>query len=661
MPLSLSADVVVPVGVGVLVAVVAAIVLVIGLQRRIDDAPTPTHDDWTREHVGEVAAPSTPKAPPKRTVAEAVAARHGNTDPFPVVSALARADASNAAGQGAGEPVDGRPRANSPGPSGNGAGAARVGSQRSADGARPLPVVAAGANAAAKPPVAGRPRHAAAADPGAVSAAAADSVADAAGAAPRPVTTAGGAAPGQAPHVVPGHARHHRPTDDGDDSTSRSDPLGAGTSDHVGPGADPRSAAAEPQAGSVPDPRSAVAESQAASSVPGPGSAGVQAQAGPVPDSRPAATEPQDGPGPAVVQQPQADPVPGPRFAVAQPQTGSVPDARSGEVRPQAGPVADLRSAAVPQARPDASPVPCETEHPTDGPTGVPAPPPDSVVGQRPEPPDPAVDNRHDAAAHMSTRPEAVCPDRPENGAGSISAESTPGVPAPDNMLGARRADQQHGSSGATSPMAATPPMTDAAASHSTAGERGPHDVVGKAIQPESAAAGLAAGSGQPADHRLNGAGRPTAGTGSPTRDGGDAADPAVGESQPVDHRPVIGGSEPASTAGSSHSVAAAVAQVLAARAAAQTPDADRRGDARDRLLAVLLDDPLRAVGAAVDLQDCQERIDRLAATVHDERSRLGDVLARLARSGLRPDQLARLSGLSDAEVAEFLRRGIGG
>jgi hypothetical protein len=115
---------------------------------------------------------------------------------------------------------------------------------------------------------------------------------------------------------------------------------------------------------------------------------------------------------------------------------------------------------------------------------------------------------------------------------------------------------------------------------------------------------------------------------------------------------------ELATTAGSSQSVAAAVAQVLAARAAAQVPEGDRRGDARDRLLAVLLDDPMRAVGAAVDLQDCQERLDRLAASLQDERGRLGDVLGRLARSGLRPDQLARLSGLSDVEVAELLRRG---
>jgi hypothetical protein len=134
---------------------------------------------------------------------------------------------------------------------------------------------------------------------------------------------------------------------------------------------------------------------------------------------------------------------------------------------------------------------------------------------------------------------------------------------------------------------------------------------------------------------------------------------PVVNVPEPAlapDRHPVA--DEPAPSAGSSHSVAAAVAQVLAARAAAHAPEGDRRGDARDRLLAVLLDDPMRAVGAAVDLQDCQERLDRLAASLQDERGRLGDVLGRLARSGLRPDQLARLSGLSDTEVAELLRRG---
>jgi hypothetical protein len=109
--------------------------------------------------------------------------------------------------------------------------------------------------------------------------------------------------------------------------------------------------------------------------------------------------------------------------------------------------------------------------------------------------------------------------------------------------------------------------------------------------------------------------------------------------------------------AGSSRNVGNAVAHVLAARAAAPSPVPDRRGDARDRLLSVLLDDPLRAVGATVDLQDCQERMDRLTGALNDERARLRDVLGRLAHSGLRADQLARLSGLSDSEVAELLRR----
>ncbi|MBA3906082.1 MAG: hypothetical protein H0X35_05260, partial [Pseudonocardiales bacterium] len=85
----------------------------------------------------------------------------------------------------------------------------------------------------------------------------------------------------------------------------------------------------------------------------------------------------------------------------------------------------------------------------------------------------------------------------------------------------------------------------------------------------------------------------------------------------------------------------------------------DRRGDARDRLLAALLDDPRDAVGAVVDLQDCQERMDRLTGALTEERGRLRDVLGRLARSGLRVNQLARLSGLSDGDVADLLRRNI--
>jgi hypothetical protein len=79
------------------------------------------------------------------------------------------------------------------------------------------------------------------------------------------------------------------------------------------------------------------------------------------------------------------------------------------------------------------------------------------------------------------------------------------------------------------------------------------------------------------------------------------------------------------------------------------------RGDARDRLLAVLLDDPVRAVGAAVELEACRRQLDRLTDAVRHERHVLGSVLARLAEAGLAPDQLARLSGLSDEELRSLL------
>jgi hypothetical protein len=77
--------------------------------------------------------------------------------------------------------------------------------------------------------------------------------------------------------------------------------------------------------------------------------------------------------------------------------------------------------------------------------------------------------------------------------------------------------------------------------------------------------------------------------------------------------------------------------------------------DARDRLLAVLLDDPERAVGAAVELETCLRELDRLSDAVRTSRVALRDVLHRLAAAGLRPDQLARLAKLPQAEVEELL------
>jgi hypothetical protein len=77
--------------------------------------------------------------------------------------------------------------------------------------------------------------------------------------------------------------------------------------------------------------------------------------------------------------------------------------------------------------------------------------------------------------------------------------------------------------------------------------------------------------------------------------------------------------------------------------------------DARDRLLAVLLDDPERAVGAADELETCLHELDRLTDAVRTGRAALRDVLHRLAAAGLRPDQLARLARLPENEVRELL------
>jgi hypothetical protein len=77
--------------------------------------------------------------------------------------------------------------------------------------------------------------------------------------------------------------------------------------------------------------------------------------------------------------------------------------------------------------------------------------------------------------------------------------------------------------------------------------------------------------------------------------------------------------------------------------------------DARDRLLAVLLDDPERAVGAAVELEACLGELDRLSDAVRTGRVALRGVLHRLAAAGLRPDQLARLARMPQAEVQELL------
>jgi hypothetical protein len=103
-------------------------------------------------------------------------------------------------------------------------------------------------------------------------------------------------------------------------------------------------------------------------------------------------------------------------------------------------------------------------------------------------------------------------------------------------------------------------------------------------------------------------------------------------------------------TAGSGTPLAAALNRALTNR---PTP----RGDARDRLLAVLLDDPVRTVGAAAALEASSAQLSRLTAAVTHERDVLGVHLSRLAAAGLQPEQLASLAGLPAAEIRDLLAR----
>jgi hypothetical protein len=121
---------------------------------------------------------------------------------------------------------------------------------------------------------------------------------------------------------------------------------------------------------------------------------------------------------------------------------------------------------------------------------------------------------------------------------------------------------------------------------------------------------------------------------------------------------------------GSGRDVGAAVSQAFVARAAAarrasvpepagEPPERAEqvpvRADARDRLLAVLLADPVRAVGAATELEASRQQLDRLSEAMRHERVALAGALNRLAAAGLAPEQLARLAGLPVDEVRALL------
>lgn len=120
---------------------------------------------------------------------------------------------------------------------------------------------------------------------------------------------------------------------------------------------------------------------------------------------------------------------------------------------------------------------------------------------------------------------------------------------------------------------------------------------------------------------------------------------------------------------GSSEPVSFAVRQALAARAVQRArgrPDVPDLAaddvppalpDARDRLLAVLLSDPVTALGATTEVDDARARIDQLGDVLRRRRADLATAVHRLHASGLTGEQIGRLSGLDGDDVREILEQ----
>ncbi|GAA4965227.1 hypothetical protein WHI96_03015 [Pseudonocardia tropica] len=86
--------------------------------------------------------------------------------------------------------------------------------------------------------------------------------------------------------------------------------------------------------------------------------------------------------------------------------------------------------------------------------------------------------------------------------------------------------------------------------------------------------------------------------------------------------------------------------------AGARTPAA---GDARDRLLGVLLEDPARAVDATERLDDTRDRIAELDEVLRRRRDDLAGAVRHLHECGLDPAQIGRLSGMAVDDVRTIL------
>jgi hypothetical protein len=103
---------------------------------------------------------------------------------------------------------------------------------------------------------------------------------------------------------------------------------------------------------------------------------------------------------------------------------------------------------------------------------------------------------------------------------------------------------------------------------------------------------------------------------------------------------------------------AAAVPAQRTGLATSAPPEAavrDPAPDLRDRLVAVLLADHEAAVDALDELAACQQRLASLAESTNRANTALDEILSRLAGTGLRPEQLARLTDIPTDEVRRRL------
>ena len=78
-------------------------------------------------------------------------------------------------------------------------------------------------------------------------------------------------------------------------------------------------------------------------------------------------------------------------------------------------------------------------------------------------------------------------------------------------------------------------------------------------------------------------------------------------------------------------------------------------GDAKDRLLRVLLADPDRALHAVGDLEASRNQLSRLNDSLHYQRRQLADAARRLRGAGLTPAQVAQLAGFGEGELVSLL------